>query len=70
MDHHITITLNTDNAAFDNVGEIPRILERAVAEIKEELALSEGLNDTAHGTFPLKDLNGNKVGSVAILSEN
>jgi hypothetical protein len=62
----ITITIQTDNAAFaiDNGGpeqEVARILHKLAAE------LSDGLtNIPITGRKNLRDINGNTVGSVLI----
>jgi len=62
----ITITINTDNAAFeDNAGgEIARILRVTAAQFEE----NEGyLEKAVHGT-PCRDFNGNTVGRIEVLA--
>lgn len=55
----ITITINTDNAAFqDDAGiEVARILR----QLAGNLELWQGKNEFSLG---LRDINGNKVGSA------
>jgi len=54
----ISITLQTDNSAFDNDAEALRILR---AWIARDTALIEGRSY-------LRDINGNLVGSVTVQS--
>jgi len=59
---HVTITITTDNAAFEdsNYGpEVARILRRAAVHM-EDTSFMEG------DTFPLHHLNGNRVGELKI----
>lgn len=55
----ITITIDTDNAAFDNnpEGEAGRILRQLGNQF---------LSNIVYDDMPIKDLNGNTVGHVAI----
>ncbi len=58
----ITITINTDNAAFSdgNAGsEVARILRKAAKQIEDN---GLPLNDDP----PLIDINGNKVGKITV----
>lgn len=60
----ITITFNTDNAAFADGGyttEIPKILKYAAANLIEEDLENENLIEHA---FPLWDSNDNRVGKA------
>ena len=66
----ITITLDTDNAAFftDNApNEIQRILKDAGQRIAN--VWGNGDNEPEHGAhgFFVKDFNGNRVGEVQIV---
>jgi hypothetical protein len=56
---NITITINTDNAAFENMAgiEVARIL-RKLADMIEDWP---GANEFTYGC---RDANGNKVGSI------
>jgi len=56
---NITITINTDNAAFedDPWGEVAYILESIAENMTDEQGLTRS---------PLIDRNGNKCGSVSI----
>ena len=60
---NITITLNTDNAAFedDPGAEVARILRR----LANDLALQ-----CQDGTTNLRDVNGNKVGICEIVDDS
>lgn len=55
----ITITIDTDNAAFDGnlEGELTRILWNLGDKV---------LDDNLHDNMPLRDSNGNAVGKVVI----
>jgi len=61
----ITITINTDNAAFsDNTGmEVSRILEN-LAHKMEEFEFIDG------DYIPLRDVNGNRVDELKVMSES
>ena len=50
---NITIQINTDNAAFEDGGEVARILSIVAEKIEDGIC-----------QFPIHDLNGNKVGQV------
>jgi len=54
----IIITINTDNAAFDDEDELRRILK----ELSERIEISD---------FPtmLRDINGNYVGSIEYVED-
>lgn len=56
----ITIKINTDNAAFedDKATEVHRIVREAVAILNGD--------DYGPGAFPVRDSNGNTVGSVTV----
>ena len=57
----ITITINTDNAAFesDPESEVGRILRKAAKHIEDNgLRRSDGM--------PTMDINGNKVGKITV----
>lgn len=57
---NIQITINTDNAAFEDAGpgrEVGRILRRLADQIEDW----PGANEFAIG---LRDINGNKVGNA------
>jgi hypothetical protein len=55
----INITINTDNAAFEDGDELPRILRRLADTIgHEDLTTFDG--------WSLRDVNGNKVGTVRV----
>jgi len=58
----IIITIDTDNAAFDDEDEAPRILRRILKELSERIEISD---------FPtmLRDINGNYVGSVEYVED-
>ncbi len=59
----ITITINTDNAAFEDYGlesEVARILKRYASE------LEDGLINVSVGPRNLHDINGNAAGKVTI----
>ena len=58
----VTITMRTDNEAFtDNPGaECARILRRAADWIACQATWTDG------DSFPLMDLNGNRVGKLTI----
>jgi hypothetical protein len=49
----VVITINTDNAAFDDPGELPRII-RVAADLVTRNRLDR----------PLLDVNGNTVGHI------
>jgi hypothetical protein len=53
------INVQLDNAAFDDPGELPRMLR----ELAGKLA---GLGDLEPGNWPLRDFNGNNVGRCTI----
>lgn len=53
-----TITINMDNAAFDNPGELARILRKA-AELTED----------GPENLCLRDINGNLVGQLKIIGK-
>ena len=58
----VRITINTDNAAFEGDGaffEIHRILD----QVKGAL-LSACPSDSMQVDFPLRDINGNRVGNL------
>lgn len=57
----ITITINTDNAAFedDYAREVERILLDVARRIKHE-------GREAGASFSLRDINGNTVGKVVV----
>lgn len=60
----ITITFNTDNAAFADGGyttEIPKILKYAAANLINENLENENLIELE---WPIFDTNGNKVGTT------
>ena len=60
VDFDVTIGIDTDNAAFDNPGELARIL-RALADT------IDGTPDvTDYDGLALRDLNGNTVGTVYV----
>lgn len=62
MEKYVVLSIEeTGNAAFVDVGreqEIARILEEAAAKIEAQSSLDDG--------FSLRDLNGNRVGSVSV----
>lgn len=58
---NILITINTDNAAFDDDCEVPRILRNLANRI-------EMVGDRAMG--PLRDINGNIVGEFIIKEDH
>lgn len=53
----ITIKINTDNAAFESRRELRRILLEAVDQVTSRTRAELG---------PLRDVNGNTVGSVTV----
>lgn len=59
----ITITINLDNSAFEdcNGNETARIL-RKLADTLDETRI----NSDFQSPYPLRDLNGNKVGHVEV----
>lgn len=59
----ITITINTDNAAFEDncSGEVQAILTRIAGKIARQSENLDGFNGCA-----VMDSNGNKVGSVEV----
>jgi uncharacterized protein (UPF0297 family) len=59
----ITITINTDNSAFEDSrdSEIARILHELADKIE-----SRGIN----GVNKIRDFNGNQVGSVEVENED
>ena len=70
MDYKITITLNTDGAAFHEYetaifDETRRALECVPVDIAGVIA-----DDAAPETKPLYDYNGNKVGQIITTKEN
>jgi len=56
----IKITINTDNAAFEDSRELE--LARILFDVAEKIQ-SGYLWPTPHG-YPLRDLNGNTVGTI------
>lgn len=54
IDMNCTIKINMDNAAFDDLSELSRILRKA----------ADRLDGDPFGGFALKDVNGNTVGFV------
>lgn len=58
----ITITIETDNAAFERAPmfEVARILDSAAARLKREGPPDEG------DSYKLRDVNGNTVGRVTV----
>jgi hypothetical protein len=64
----ITITIRTDNAAFDeeNGGvelEVSRILQKLARD------LADGIRNASIGPMKLRDVNGNTVGDVRVDDE-
>ncbi len=62
----ITITINTDNAAFDDDAlepEVARILVDAALKFGQHYAYRQP-DDKWPLELPLKDINGNRVGSM------
>ena len=58
---NITITINTDNDAFEDLtGEVARILHDAADKIDGNSWFDAGYS------FPLYDYNGNEVGYVSV----
>ena len=64
----ITITFETDNAAFEDdfQGEIRHLLAQARDGIFAQLDGTEGCWKPEPGEHPLRDINGNKVGKVEV----
>lgn len=60
---NITITINTDNAAF---GETEDDVNREVARILREVADRAVYAPTEFDAHPIRDANGNAVGSIQI----
>ena len=61
----VTVVINTDNAAFSDgnlQSEVARILRNA-AQLSEDGRID--LNDDGD-SFPLSDINGNKVGRISV----
>lgn len=58
----ITITINTDNAAFEPepADEVERILRRLANDVRDIF------QDVLEDGFSLRDINGNTVGSVTV----
>lgn len=54
----IKLEFNTDNAAFEDTSEVPRILRQAVEHIE--------IFGIENSEYPLRDINGNRVGKVTI----
>lgn len=65
MSHKITIELTTGNAAFtDNEsGEVARILHKLADKLDAGYTA-----DDIHG-IPVRDVNGNSVGSITVAEE-
>ena len=63
--HHITITIDTGNAAFDDCehGEVSRILRTACRSFEYLLT---GDNETCISRKALFDVNGNSIGAIDI----
>lgn len=57
-----TLTIDTDNAAFDNPYELPRL----IAQVAEDVADMDNDGLLASHTRSVLDVNGNRVGSWAI----
>ena len=57
----ITITLNCDNAAFDDTPEVE--VYRILTSVAQR-CLQDGVQDLEY--LPLKDINGNTVGKVVV----
>jgi len=58
----INIEITADNAAFEEPGELSRILQK-LANYTEDISGRDG--DILHGK-PLMDYNGNRVGEVTV----
>jgi hypothetical protein len=59
------LTINLDNAAFEDSSELPRIL----AELAERLRLGHR-NMEADWNYHLRDVNGNSVGHFQVCSHH
>jgi hypothetical protein len=53
-----TLTVDLDNAAFDEPGELARILRKAAHQVEDE-----GSRFGSPVVCPVRDVNGNTVGS-------
>ena len=51
----ITIDFETDNAAFEDYGEVKRILRQMICKMDDIIRAGDGGN--------LRDINGNRVGT-------
>ena len=59
MNITITIKINTDNAAFEDPGEIRRVIE----ETAKKIANRVGIGWDTGEVFTVRDINGNAVGT-------
>lgn len=59
---HLTITMNLDNAAFEDGGtdEAKRAIDTALENVRGQWARVGGVNTN------IRDINGNKVGTLLI----
>lgn len=62
----LNITIDMDNAAFEDPGEVGRILKTAAKKIEVFNPL-DGLEDDE--VFNLRDINGNTVGRVTLTND-
>ncbi len=57
----VTVTIETDNAAFEDPGELPRILAALAARLP-----AWEMNAGDFDAEPIRDSNGNTVGRVTV----
>lgn len=57
----ITITVETDNAAFEDGDELSRVLARVAASVARECGDSDAAHLTRHAGGRVLDTNGNTV---------
>lgn len=53
------VNIELENAAFDDAQELPRILRELAGQIAR-------IGELEPGTWPLRDINGNRVGEAKV----